>query len=187
MDVPLPKTIRIGTASVGLIGLEKALYAVLRKTVSDEQAAAELFTAVRKHNYIPESAVPLYKQALLEEYRRCRHQTGSAGHGIVIRVLGRPCVSCNKLKIMVIEVLEKLNLAADVEDVQDLDVIWRYGVTSTPALVINNVVKSAGRLPTLAEVEQWLRKRRLRYRFLLHRSDRPACHILTKIDDFPIN
>jgi predicted DsbA family dithiol-disulfide isomerase len=47
-------------------------------------------------------------------------------------------------------------VAADIEDVQDLDEIWRYGVTTTPALIINGEVKSAGIQPPRVKIEQWI-------------------------------
>ncbi|KPK28307.1 MAG: hypothetical protein AMJ61_02885 [Desulfobacterales bacterium SG8_35_2] len=75
---------------------------------------------------------------------------------MTIRVLGRPCVTCNKLKVMLIDILQEKNVAADIEDVQDLDEIWRYGVTTTPALIINGEVKSAGIQPPRVKIEQWI-------------------------------
>jgi hypothetical protein len=59
---------------------------------------------------------------------------------------------------MLFESLQKFGLAADMESVHDLDEIWRFGVTKTPALIINNTVKCAGRMPTPAEVEEWVRE-----------------------------
>ena len=54
--------------------------------------------------------------------------------------------------------MQEMGLAADIEQVHDLDEIWRHGVLSTPALVINGQVLCAGRIPTRAEVEEWLRR-----------------------------
>ncbi|MEJ2270088.1 MAG: sulfatase-like hydrolase/transferase, partial [Desulfobulbaceae bacterium] len=39
---------------------------------------------------------------------------------------------------------------------EDLDEIWRYGVTKTPALIINGEVKSAGIQPLRVQIEQWI-------------------------------
>ncbi|KPJ98620.1 MAG: hypothetical protein AMJ60_07635 [Desulfobacterales bacterium SG8_35] len=75
---------------------------------------------------------------------------------MTIRVLGRPCVTCNKIKTMLIDILQEKNVAADIEDVQDLDEIWRYGVTKTPALIINGEVKSAGIHPPRVQMEKWI-------------------------------
>ncbi|OGR04990.1 MAG: hypothetical protein A2520_00155 [Deltaproteobacteria bacterium RIFOXYD12_FULL_53_23] len=59
---------------------------------------------------------------------------------------------------MLFEALQKFGLAADLESVHDPDEIGRFGVTKTPALIINSKVKCAGRMPSLAEIEDWLKE-----------------------------
>jgi hypothetical protein len=51
-----------------------------------------------------------------------------------------------------------MGMAADIEQIHDPDEIGRQGIIMTPALTINGRVKSGGRLPTRAQVEQWLRE-----------------------------
>jgi hypothetical protein len=158
MDTPRKRTIRIGNVTVGLVGLDVALLQVLQQgDMDDETAAAYLFAAISKENYLSAGTEELYRQALLQEYKRYRNPTVD-NDNLTIRILGRPCVTCNKLKTMVIDILQKIGVAADIEDVHDLDEIWRYGVTQTPALIINNQVKSAGTQPPRFQVEQWLRE-----------------------------
>ncbi len=156
MDSPLQKTIRIGNTSVGLIGLNVALAQLSDKNISEDEAVDFLYEQVYRKNYIPEQAVKPYKEALRKEYRRYHNLDSPEGQGLTIRVLGRPCVTCNKLKTMVIDILQEKKAAADIEDVQDLDEIWRYGVTKTPALIINGKVKSAGIQPPRVQIEQWI-------------------------------
>jgi len=157
MDSPLQRTIRIGNVTVGLIGLNVALAQLSGKEISEDAAVKFLFEQVRQKNYIPKQAIKPYKDALLCEYRRY-FTLGSTTdmQGLTIRVLGRPCVTCNKLKTILIDILQQKNVAADIEDVQDLDEIWRYGVTKTPALIINGEVKSAGIQPPRVQIEQWI-------------------------------
>ncbi len=159
-DIPAQRTIKIGKATVGLIGLDQALAKVLSdKDVSEDEVVALLFTEVSKQNYVPENATDIYKDALRKEYRRrIGKDSGVRERHLVIRVLGPGCVSCNKLNTMLIEGLHKLNLAADMESVHDLDEIWRYGVLNTPALVINNEVKSSGKMPIPAQIEEWIKE-----------------------------
>jgi hypothetical protein len=158
MDTPYKRTIKIGRATVGLVGLDMALQQLLRQGDMEDEAAADfLFAAISRQNYLPAGTEGLYKQALLQEYIRFR-APAAANDTLTIRVLGRPCVTCNKLKTMVIDILQEMNIAADIEDIQDLDEIWRYGVTKTPVLIINNQVKSAGIQPPRYLVEQWLRE-----------------------------
>lgn len=156
-DRPIQRAIKIGNATIGLIGFDVALGQILRDSDCDEETALErLFAAVKKENYIPTEATELYRQALLREIRKHRGETVAPTDGLDIRILGPGCVSCNKLNTLVIEALQQLNIAADVEHVNELDEIWRYGVTQTPALVINGKVKSSGRMPTPSQIEEWL-------------------------------
>ena len=57
-----------------------------------------------------------------------------------------------------IEALDRLGLAADVEQIHDPDEIGRAGVLSTPALMINGQIKSSGLMPTPIQIEQWVRE-----------------------------
>ena len=156
-DRPLQRAIKIGNATIGLIGFDVALNRILRdKNLDEDMAVERLFATVRKENYIPAEATELYREALRREIRKQRGEKIASGSGLAIRILGPGCVSCNKLNTLVIEALQRLGIAADVEHVNDLDEIWRYGVTQTPALIINEKVKSSGRMPTPAQIEEWL-------------------------------
>lgn len=158
MDTPYKRTIKIGRVTVGLVGLDMALQQLLQQGEMEDEAAADfLFAAISRQNYLPAGTEALYKQALLQEYIRFR-APATENDTLTVRILGRPCVTCNKLKTLVIDILQEMNIAADIEDIQDLDEIWRYGVTKTPALIINNRVKSAGIQPPRHQVEQWLRE-----------------------------
>src|SRR3990167_1758644 len=157
-DRPAPRTIRIGAANIGLIGLDQALNTALDGAMQEEAAVDFLFTAIARGNYVPATAEPIYRGALRAEYRRRQWLQGAEPGILTIRVLGSGCVTCNKLSAMLFEALQKFNLAADMESVHDLDEIWRFGVTKTPALLINNTVKCAGRMPSPAEVEEWVQE-----------------------------
>ncbi|MDG4476022.1 thioredoxin family protein [Thiovibrio frasassiensis] len=157
-DQPAPRTIRIGAANVGLIGLDQALNKALTEQMEEEAAMEFLFAAIARENYVPTAAEPIYREALRAEYRRRQGLQGTEPGTLTVRVLGSGCVTCNKLSAMLFESLQKFGLAADMESVHDLDEIWRFGVTKTPALIINNTVKCAGRMPSPAEVEEWVRE-----------------------------
>ena len=156
MQTLTQKTIKIGTVTVGLLGLEIALVQLSGKEIPEDEAVNFLFEQVSKKNYIPKQAVEPYKKALLREYRRYHKMDHSKDQGISIRVLGRPCVVCNKLKLTLIDILQEKNVAADIEEIQDLDEIWRYGVINTPTLIINGKVKSAGIQPPRVQLEKWI-------------------------------
>lgn len=158
-ELPLPRTLRIGKATIGLIGLDVALSRILARGEIDEEAAvAELLAEIGSHNYIPDSALAGYREALALEYHRHRQGQAATASHLSIRILGPGCVSCNRLNTLIFDILQEMGIAADIEQIHDLDEIWRQGVTMTPALIINGEVKSSGRIPSRATVEEWLRQ-----------------------------
>jgi small redox-active disulfide protein 2 len=157
-EVPTRRQLRIGRATVGLIGLDIVLNRLLSEAgVGEEEAVARLYDEVEKRNYIPAGMEEEYRQALGREYVRLKEGRAVGVQDLVIRVLGPGCVSCNNLQNIVIEVMSEMGLAADVFQVHDPDEIGRFGIIQTPALLINGKVKCAGRLPTSSQIEEWLR------------------------------
>lgn len=73
-----------------------------------------------------------------------------------IRILGTGCPRCNELEKRTINALAELSVGADVQKVKDIKEISKYGVFATPGLVINNTVKSSGRLPSSDEIKNWI-------------------------------
>jgi len=158
MDAATTRTIRIGTANIGLIGLDIALNKAASENLPVDNAVEFLFSAVSKKNYIPAGTEDNYREALRIEYRRHMNIDDHHTDGLVIRIFGTGCISCNKLQAQVIEVLSHMNLAADIEQIHDPDEIGRQGIIMTPALMINGKVKSGGKPPTLAQIEQWVKE-----------------------------
>ena len=74
-----------------------------------------------------------------------------------IEVLGSGCPKCRKLEAMVIDVVDKLGLNAEVTHVHDMDKILSYNVMMTPALVVDGLVKLSGRLPNEAQLVELLK------------------------------
>jgi small redox-active disulfide protein 2 len=75
-----------------------------------------------------------------------------------IKVLGPGCLRCNETEKIIIDVLAESGVAASVAKVTDILEISRYGVLSTPAVVVNGEIKSVGKVPTKDEVKGWLKK-----------------------------
>lgn len=73
-----------------------------------------------------------------------------------IKILGKGCPRCEELEKRTINALADLEMAADVQKVKDIKDIASYGVLSTPGLVINQKVKSSGRLPSPEEIKAWI-------------------------------
>lgn len=73
-----------------------------------------------------------------------------------IKILGSGCANCKKLEAVARDAATTAGLQADFEKVTDMNAIMAYDILSTPALVINDKVVASGRIPTKAEVQQWL-------------------------------
>lgn len=50
-----------------------------------------------------------------------------------------------------------MGVDAEVIKVQDIKTITNYGVLVTPALVVDGVVKVAGKVPKLDEIKEWIK------------------------------
>jgi len=66
---------------------------------------------------------------------------------MVAKVLGTGCPKCQLLESRLKEVASKNNIVCEVRKVTDLSQIMSYGVMMTPALVIDQQVKSAAAIP----------------------------------------
>ena len=51
-----------------------------------------------------------------------------------------------------------MGIDAEVTKVQDIKTITNYGVLMTPALVVDGVVKVAGKLPKVEEIKGWIKE-----------------------------
>jgi small redox-active disulfide protein 2 len=75
-----------------------------------------------------------------------------------IEILGPGCMKCEKTYEMVERTLKELGKEVEISKVKDIQSIMQYGVLMTPALVINGKVLCSGRVPGLAEIQEWLVK-----------------------------
>jgi small redox-active disulfide protein 2 len=73
-----------------------------------------------------------------------------------IKVLGTGCPKCKKLYAEAEKAVVAAGVAAELEKVEKLDEIIKYGVMMTPALVIDEVVKVSGRVPPVKEIVGWI-------------------------------
>jgi small redox-active disulfide protein 2 len=75
---------------------------------------------------------------------------------MTIQIFGTGCPKCRQLESNAREALAGMTLEATVEKVTDLDQIMNMGVMMTPALAVDGVVKSAGKVLTKSEIAQIL-------------------------------
>lgn len=74
-----------------------------------------------------------------------------------IKILGTGCMKCNQLYEMVDKAVNELGIDCEVEKITDLNKIMDYGVALTPALVVDNEVKFAGKFPkNIDELKKYL-------------------------------
>ncbi|MEO7993828.1 MAG: thioredoxin family protein [bacterium] len=74
-----------------------------------------------------------------------------------VEILGTGCARCQQLTENVRITLQRLGSDAEVHKVEDITQIMAYGVMSTPALVVDGLVKFSGRVPAPRELEAFLR------------------------------
>lgn len=75
---------------------------------------------------------------------------------MLIKILGTGCAKCNSLEELTKKIVAELQLTATFEHVTEMQEIMAYQVMSTPALVIDEVVKASGRIPSREEITGWL-------------------------------
>lgn len=75
-----------------------------------------------------------------------------------IKVLGSGCKNCQTLEQNVKAAISQLGIDASVEKVTDFVEIASFGVMATPALVIDGVVVSSGRVNDVTEIMTFLQK-----------------------------
>jgi small redox-active disulfide protein 2 len=69
-----------------------------------------------------------------------------------IKVLGSGCPNCKRLYAEAEKAIAQSGQAATLSKVEAIEEIVRYGVMSTPALVIDGRVVAAGKIPSAAEI-----------------------------------
>ena len=76
---------------------------------------------------------------------------------MIVQILGTGCAKCKKLYDAVVRAVADTGVDAQIEKIEDVQKIVAMGVMMTPALVIDGVVKSAGKLLTPTEIAALLR------------------------------
>jgi small redox-active disulfide protein 2 len=74
----------------------------------------------------------------------------------IIEVLGPGCANCKRLEANAREAAIMAGVEAEVIKVTDYAEIAAHGVLSTPGLVIDGKLVSAGRIPSAGDIAEWL-------------------------------
>ncbi len=74
-----------------------------------------------------------------------------------IKILGGGCPRCEKLEQTTRDAANTLGIEAEFIKVKNMNEIMQYEILETPALVIDEKVKSYGRIPSKEEIMEWMR------------------------------
>lgn len=73
-----------------------------------------------------------------------------------IEVLGSGCANCKRLEANARDAVGMTGIEAEIVKVTDYAEIAARGVLTTPGLVIDGEVRSAGRIPSAGDIAEWL-------------------------------
>lgn len=77
---------------------------------------------------------------------------------MIIKILGTGCSKCDRLEKETVKALDDLGAEADVQKISKMNEIMEYDVMITPALVINDKVKAAGKIPKAEELRKLIQE-----------------------------
>jgi small redox-active disulfide protein 2 len=77
---------------------------------------------------------------------------------MIVKVLGAGCAKCKTLEQRLHELKEKHQLDFEIKKVSQLNDIIAYGVMMTPGLIINEELKSVGKVPKEDELLKWIKE-----------------------------
>ena len=75
-----------------------------------------------------------------------------------IKILGTGCPKCKTLEKLTREVVGQNGINATITKVEDIVEIMKYGIMTTPALVVDEKVEIKGRVPSAEEIKRVLTK-----------------------------
>jgi small redox-active disulfide protein 2 len=77
---------------------------------------------------------------------------------MTIKILGTGCQKCKQLEENTKKAVQSAGIEANIEKVTEIDKIMNYGVMMTPALVVDEIVKSAGKVLSPDEIRKFITK-----------------------------
>ncbi|MGA1844094.1 MAG: thioredoxin family protein [bacterium] len=73
-----------------------------------------------------------------------------------IQILGTGCPKCRSLAKNAEAAARELALEFEITKITDIPAIMKFGITVTPALVIDDEIKVAGKVPSVDEIKEML-------------------------------
>lgn len=75
----------------------------------------------------------------------------------VIKILGAGCGKCNVLEAKVKDLISSNGLEVKVEKVTDINKMMEYCIMMTPAIVVDEKVRSTGIIPEDEQILAWIK------------------------------
>ncbi|MGD9486688.1 MAG: thioredoxin family protein [Calditrichaceae bacterium] len=75
---------------------------------------------------------------------------------VTVKVLGAGCTKCKALEQRLNDIKTRHNLEIEIVKITQLDEIMNYGVMMTPGLVINEKLRSSGKVPDENQLLKWI-------------------------------
>ena len=75
---------------------------------------------------------------------------------VKIQILGTGCSRCRDLMSNTEKAVQELGIEAEVQKVTEIQDIIKFHILMTPGLVIDGLLKAAGRVPSVGEIKQLL-------------------------------
>lgn len=73
-----------------------------------------------------------------------------------IQILGTGCPKCKALTANTQQAIQELGIDAEIEKIEDIREIMKFGILMTPGLAINGEVKSVGKVLSPQEIKDLL-------------------------------
>lgn len=73
-----------------------------------------------------------------------------------IKVLGTGCANCKTTYALIEKIVAEQGVAVKLEKVEDLSEIIRYGVLSTPGVIVDGRLVHSGGIPSREQILAWL-------------------------------
>ena len=73
-----------------------------------------------------------------------------------IKVLGPGCPKCHQLAENVVEAAGELGVEYELEKVTDIKQIMQHGIMLTPGLIVDEEIKSSGKLLNVEQIKDFL-------------------------------
>lgn len=73
-----------------------------------------------------------------------------------IQILGTGCPKCKTLTQHAEEAVKQLGMEATIEKVEKITEIMKFGIMTTPGLVVDGKIKSAGKVLSVEDIKKHL-------------------------------